>query len=234
MSNLSSYAVTEKWPATHPERLQLYSLPTPNGVKASIMLEEIELAYEPHRVDFGRGDQHTPEFLSVSPNNKIPAILDPNGPHGQPLALFESGAILLYLAEKSGQLVPRDPAERLKCIQWLLFQIGGIGPMFGQLGYFVKFDGKEVQDPRPRRRYIDETLRLLGVLDRQLKDKDWIMGGQYSIADIAVFPWIRGMLEFYEAGPLVDFEQFTNVRRVYDAFMARPAVQRGLDIPAPE
>ncbi|MEH6567205.1 MAG: glutathione binding-like protein [Halopseudomonas sp.] len=232
MSNLSSYAVTEKWPATHPERLQLYSLPTPNGVKASIMLEEIELAYEPHLVSFDKKDQHSAEFLSVSPNNKIPAILDPNGPHGQPLALFESGAILLYLADKSGQLIPKDPAERYHCIQWLLFQVGGIGPMFGQLGYFVKFDGKDVEDQRPRQRYIDETKRLLGALDKQLEGKDWIMGGQYSIADIAVFPWIRGMLEFYEAGPLVEFENFTQVRRVYDAFLARPAVQRGLEIPA--
>ncbi len=232
MSNLSSYAVTEKWPAQHPGQLQLYSLPTPNGVKVSIMLEEIDLSYEPHLVDFGEGDQHTPEFLSVSPNNKIPAILDPNGPHGQPLALFESGAILLYLAEKSGKLMPHDPGERYQCLQWLMFQIGGIGPMFGQLGYFVKFDGKDIEDERPRQRYIDETARLLGVLDKHLKGKDWIMGGQYSIADIAVFPWIRGMLEFYEAGPLVDFEQFTQVRRVYDAFLARPAVQRGLAIPA--
>tara|TARA_R110000764_G_scaffold162718_2_gene250016 strand:- start:160 stop:864 length:705 start_codon:yes stop_codon:yes gene_type:complete len=232
MSNLSSYAVTDKWPARLPGQLQLYSLPTPNGVKVSIMLEEIDLAYEPHLVDFGKDDQHTPEFLSVSPNNKIPAILDPNGPHGQPLALFESGAILVYLAEKSGQLMPHDPAERYQCLQWLMFQIGGIGPMFGQLGYFVKFAGKEIEDERPRQRYIDESVRLLKVLDKHLKDREWIMGGQYSIADIAVFPWIRGLVGFYEAGPLVDFERFTHVRRVLDKFLARPAVQRGLEIPA--
>jgi GSH-dependent disulfide-bond oxidoreductase len=188
MNDLSAFPITRKWPARHPDRLQLYSLPTPNGVKVSIMLEEIGLAYEPHLVSFDTNDQTTPEFLSLNPNNKIPAILDPQGPSGRPLALFESGAILLYLAEKGGQLMPQDAAGRYQTIQWLMFQMGGIGPMFGQLGFFNKFAGKAYEDKRPRDRYVAESKRLLGVLDRQLRDRAWIMGDEFSIADVAVFP----------------------------------------------
>ncbi len=232
MSDLSAFAITRKWPAQHPERLQLYSLPTPNGVKVSIMLEETGLAYEPHLVSFDSNDQFSPEFLSLNPNNKIPAILDPNGPGGEPLALFESGAILLYLAEKTGQLLDQDPARRYQTLQWLMFQMGGIGPMFGQLGFFHKFAGRDYADKRPRDRYVAESARLLGVLDQHLQDRDWMMGQDYSIADIALFPWIRNLVGFYEAGDLVQFERFANVRRVLDAFLARPAVQRGLSIPA--
>ena len=232
MSDLSAFAITRKWPAQHPERLQLYSLPTPNGVKVSIMLEETGLAYEPHLVSFDSNDQFSPEFLSLNPNNKIPAILDPNGPGGEPLALFESGAILLYLAEKTGQLLDQDPARRYQTLQWLMFQMGGIGPMFGQLGFFHKFAGRDYADKRPRDRYVYESARLLGVLDQHLQDRDWMMGQDYSIADIALFPWIRNLVGFYEAGELVQFERFANVRRVLDAFLARPAVQRGLSIPA--
>ncbi len=232
MSDLSAFAITRKWPAQHPERLQLYSLPTPNGVKVSIMLEETGLAYEPHLVSFDSNDQFSPEFLSLNPNNKIPAILDPNGPDGEALALFESGAILLYLAEKTGQLLAQAPARRYQTLQWLMFQMGGIGPMFGQLGFFHKFAGRDYADKRPRDRYVAESARLLGVLDQRLQDRDWMMGKDYSIADIALFPWVRNLVGFYEAGELVQFERFANVRRVLDAFLARPAVQRGLSIPA--
>lgn len=232
MTAPSDFLVTRKWPAQHPERLQLYSLPTPNGVKVSIMLEEIGLPYEAHKVSFDTQDQFTPAFLSVSPNNKIPAILDPDGPNGQPLALFESGAILIYLAEKSGQLLPRDAAARYQALQWLMFQMGGIGPMFGQLGFFHKFAGKDIEDKRPRDRYVAESNRLLGVLDRQLEGREWVLGDDYSIADIAIFPWVRNLVSFYEAGELVGFDAFQNVRRTLDAFLARPAVERGLKVPS--
>ena len=231
MTSLAAFPITKKWPAQHPDRLQLYSLPTPNGVKVSIMLEETGLPYEVHLVDFNSNDQMTPEFLSLSPNNKIPAILDPDGPGGKPLALFESGAILVYLGEKTGQLLPKDAARRYETLQWVMFQMGGIGPMFGQVGFFVKFAGKDFEDKRPRDRYVNEAKRLLGVLDKHLEGRQWIMGDEYTIADIASFPWIRNLVGFYGAGELVGFDQFTNVKRVLDAFVARPAVQRGLAIP---
>lgn len=229
--DLQSFPITHKWPAAHPDRLQLYSLPTPNGVKVSIALEETGLPYEVHLVDFGKNDQTSPEFLSLNPNNKIPAIIDPNGPGGKPLALFESGAILIYLADKTGQLLPKDPAERYQAIQWLMFQMGGIGPMFGQLGFFNKFAGKEYEDKRPRDRYVAESRRLLGVLDQRLQGRDWLMGDDYTIADIATFPWVRNLVGFYEAGDLVGFADFANVKRALDAFVERPAVARGLNIP---
>lgn len=232
MSTLADFAITQKWPARFPEHLQLYSLPTPNGVKVSIMLEEIGLPYEVHRVDFSKQDQLSPEFLSLNPNNKIPAILDPNGPHDQPLALFESGAILLYLAEKSGQLLSQDPAERYQTLQWLMFQMGGIGPMFGQLGFFHAFAGKDYADKRPRDRYVAECRRLLGVLNQRLEQNPWLAGEHYSIADIAVFPWVKTLVQFYQAADLVGFSDFTHVQRALDQFLARPAVIRGLQIPA--
>ena len=231
MPDLSSFAITQKWPAQQPDRIQLYSLPTPNGVKISIMLEETGLPYEPHVVSFDRREQMSPEFLSLSPNNKIPAILDPHGPDGQPLGLFESGAILVYLATKSGQLMPVDAAGRWHTLEWLMFQMGGIGPMFGQVGFFHKFAGKDFEDKRPRDRYVAESKRLLGVLDKHLKGRAWIMGDEYTIADIACFPWIRNLVGFYEAGDLVGFSDFPEVQRVLNAFVARPAVARGLEIP---
>jgi GST-like protein len=231
MSDLSAFAITRKWPARHPDRLQLYSLPTPNGVKVSIALEETGLPYEVHRVAFDTNDQLSPEFLSLNPNNKIPAILDPDGPGGKPLALFESGAILVYLAAKTGQLMPTDEAARYETLQWLMFQMGGIGPMFGQLGFFHKFAGKDYEDKRPRDRYVAESRRLLQVLDGRLAGRQWIMGNDYSIADIAVFPWVRNLAGFYGAGEIVGFDDFREVRRVLDAFAARPAVQRGVAIP---
>lgn len=231
MADLSAYPITQKWPAKYPNRIQLYSLPTPNGVKASIMLEETGLAYEPHLVNFETNDQTSPEFLSLNPNNKIPAILDPNGPDGKPLALFESGAILIYLAEKSGQFMMQDAAERYETIQWLMFQIGGIGPMFGQLGFFNKFAGKEYEDKRPRDRYVAESRRLLDVLNRRLANRSWVMGDTYTIADIAIFPWVRNLIGFYEAADLVGIADFPHIIRALNAFVARPAVIKGLAIP---
>jgi GSH-dependent disulfide-bond oxidoreductase len=231
MNDLSAFPVTRKWPARHPDRLQLYSLPTPNGVKVSIMLEETGLPYEPHRVSFDTNDQMSQEFLSINPNNKIPAILDPDGPGGEPLPLFESGAILIYLAEKTRQLMPQDPAGRYQTIQWLMFQMGGIGPMFGQVGFFNKFAGKEYSDKRPRDRYVAESKRLLGVLNRQLTGRSWLMGDAFTIADVATFPWVNNLIGFYEAGDLVGITDYPEVMRAVRAFLARPAVIRGLQVP---
>ena len=230
-NRLDAFPVTKKWPAQHPDRIQLYSLPTPNGMKVSIMLEETRLPYEPHLVDFGKNDQTSPEFLSLNPNNKIPAMIDPNGPGGKPLALWESGAMLVYLAAKSGKFMPKDEAGKYEALQWLMFQMGGIGPMFGQLGFFHKFAGKDYEDKRPRDRYVAESRRLLGVLEQRLEGRDWIMGKQYTIADIATFGWVRNLVGFYDAGELVGFSDFPRVKRVLDAFVARPAVARGLLIP---
>jgi GSH-dependent disulfide-bond oxidoreductase len=231
MTDLSAFPITKKWPAQHPERIQLYSLPTPNGVKVSIMLEETGLPYEPHLVRFDSNDQLSPEFVSLNPNNKIPAILDPNGPGGQPLPLFESGAILLYLAEKAQRFLPQDAAGRYETIQWLMFQMGGVGPMFGQVGFFHKFAGKEFEDKRPRDRYVGEAKRLLGVLDRHLTGRSWMLGETYTIADIATFPWVNVLNTFYGAGDLVGSGDFRQVNRVLEVFLARPAVVRGLNIP---
>lgn len=230
MNLFADFPVTRRWPPKYPDRLQLYTLGTPNGVKVSIALEEIGLPYEAHRVSFADNDQFTPEFLSLNPNNKIPAILDPDGPGGAPLPLWESGAILLYLADKTGKLIARDPADRWQAVQWLIFQMSGLGPMFGQVGYFHHFAGKEIEDKRPLDRYVAESKRILGVLDRQLSDRDWIVGA-YSIADIAVFPWIWNIIENYKAGDFLDIRSFANVMRAHAAFMARPAVERGLKIP---
>lgn len=229
---LSDFPITQKWPAKHPERLQLYSLATPNGVKVSIMLEEIGLPYEAHLVSFETQDQLSPAFLSLNPNNKIPVILDPNGPDGQPMALAESGAILLYLAEKTGQLLPKNPAQRYECIQWLMFQMGGIGPMFGQVGFFYKYAGKDYADKRPLERYVAESKRLLRVLNQHLAGRQWIMGEDYTIADIAIFGWVRTMVGWYDAAELVGFSDFPEVNRVLTAFVARPAVVKGLTVPA--
>jgi GSH-dependent disulfide-bond oxidoreductase len=231
MSDLSAFPITRRWPAKHPELLQLYSLPTPNGVKVSIMLEEIGLPYEVHLVDFGKDDQKTPEFLSLNPNGKIPAILDPNGPGGRPLPLFESGAILQYLAEKTGKLLPDDAARRYQTIQWVHFQMGGIGPMFGQVGFFHKFAGKDVEDKRPLERYGGESRRLLGVMETRLAGRQWFMDDEYTIADVSMLGWVRNLIGFYGAGDLVEFSTFKSVAAWLERGLARPAVQRGLDIP---
>jgi GST-like protein len=231
MTSLSSFPITRRWPAQHPDRLQLYSLPTPNGVKVSIMLEEIALPYEVHLVNFDKDDQKTPEFLSLNPNGKIPAIIDPNGPGGKPLPLFESGAILQYLAEKTGKLIPADATQRWQTIQWLHFQMGGVGPMFGQVGFFNKFAGKDYEDKRPLQRYVGESKRLLGVMDRHLDGRQWFMDDDYTIADISMLGWVRNLIGFYEAREVVQFDQFRNVGAWLERGLARPAVQRGVNIP---
>jgi GST-like protein len=231
MNDLSAFPITAKWPASHPDRIQLYSLNTPNGVKASIMLEETGLPYEAHLVRFDANDQKSAEFRSLNPYGKIPAIIDPNGPGGKPLPLFESGAILVYLADKSGQFLARASAARYETLQWLMFQMAGIGPMFGQVGFFHKFAGREYDDKRPRDRYVAESKRLLEVLDTRLTERSWIMGDTYTIADIATFPWVRNLVGFYGAGELVGFPAYRNVSRALNAFLTRPAVIRGLEIP---
>jgi GSH-dependent disulfide-bond oxidoreductase len=231
MPDLSTFFITRKWPAQHPDRLQLYSLPTPNGVKVSIMLEEVGLPYEAHLVRFESDEQLSPEFRSLNPYGKIPAILDPDGPDGRPLPLFESGAILIYLAEKCGRLLPGSRAARYETLQWLMFQVGGLGPMFGQLGFFHKFAGREFEDKRPRDRYVTESRRVLTVLNQRLAERTWVMGEEYTIADIAILPWVRNLVGFYQAGELVGFSEFTHVQRALDAFVARPAVIKGLQVP---
>ena len=232
MTLLSQFPIMAKWPAIHPERIQLYSFPTPNGVKISIALEEMGLAYEAHTVNIMKSETWGAEFLTLNPNGKIPAIVDPRGPAGTPLALFESGAILLYLAEKSGRLLPTDPARRYETIQWLFFQNAAVGPTFGQLGYFHRFGGKEIADPRPLQRYSTESKRLLAVLDDRLATRTWIMGDEYTIADIALFGWVRILITMYAARELLDFDSLKHVPDWLERGLARPAVQRGLAIPA--
>ncbi|MET0256788.1 MAG: glutathione S-transferase N-terminal domain-containing protein [Luteibacter sp.] len=232
MADLTDFPIASHWPAKHPERIQLYSLPTPNGVKVSIMLEELGLPYEPHLVDIGKNESKLPAFESLNPNGKIPAIVDPDGPGGKPIGLFESGAILLYLAEKTGRFLPQDAGKRWETIQWLFFQMAGIGPMFGQVGFFHKFAGREYEDKRPLERYVAEAQRLLGVLDRQLDGKAWIVGDEYTIADIATLGWVNNLVTFYGARELVGFDRFPHVIAWLERGMSRPAVERGLKIPA--
>jgi GST-like protein len=231
MVDLSAFPIAIRWPAQHPDRIQLYSTPTPNGVKVSILLEELGLPYEPHFIDIGKNETWTPEFLSLNPNGKIPAIIDPDGPGGKPLALFESGAILLYLAEKTGRFLPSDPAVRYETIQWVFFQMAAVGPMFGQLGFFHKFAGREIEDKRPLERYRNESKRLLGVLETRLEGRSWIMGDDYTIADVSLLGWVRNLIGFYGAGELVEFDSLTHVPAWLERGLARPAVQRGLDSP---
>jgi GST-like protein len=232
MTDLSAFPITTRWKPKHPERMQLYSLPTPNGVKVSIALEEVELPYEPHFVDIGKNESWTPEFLSLNPNGKIPAIIDPDGPGGKPIGLFESGAILFYLAEKTGRILPADPARRYETIEWVFFQMASIGPMFGQLGFFYKFAGREIADKRPLTRYVDESRRLLGVMEARLKGRKWFMDDEYTIADIAHVGWVRNLIGFYEARDLVGFDDFPGVDAWLNRTLERPAVKRGLTIPA--
>jgi GST-like protein len=231
MPDPDMFPIARRWPAEHPDRLQLYSFPTPNGVKAAIMLEEVGLPYEPHLVNIMQNETKTPEFLSLNPNGKIPAIIDPDGPGGKPLALFESGAILMYLADKTGQLIPADAAGRYHAMQWVFFQVGAIGPFFGQVGFFYKFAGKEIEDKRPLQRFVDESKRLLGVMEAQLDGREWIMGDHYTIADISMIGWVRGLVDFYGAGEIVGFDQLKHVPAWLKRCLDRPAVQRGLNIP---
>ncbi len=229
MTDLADFPITRRWPPKNPAHIQYYGWTTPNGQKVSIALEELALPYDAHPVRLGEDDQHSPAFLSLNPNNKIPAIIDPDGPGGRPLALFESGAILVYLAEKTGRLLPADPAARYDVLQWLMWQMGGLGPMFGQLGWF-RGAGKEIEDRRPVQRYEKESARLLRVLDQQLADRSWICG-DYSIADIATAPWLRTMRDFYKAGDVVGWDSLENVPAYLDRFLARDAVRRGLRQP---
>jgi GST-like protein len=231
MADLSAFPITTRWPAQHPDRILLYSLPTPNGVKVSIMLEETGLPYEPHAINIMQNETFSPEYLTLNPNGKIPAIIDPDGPGGKPLGLFESGAILIYLAQKTGKFLSADPATRYQTIAWVMWQMGGLGPMFGQLGFFHKFAGKDYEDKRPRDRYLNESKRLLGVLETQLEGRDWIVD-DYSIADIATLGWVRNLVGFYEAREITDFDSLKNVPAWLDRGLARPAVERGLTIPA--
>lgn len=232
MTDLSDFPVVKRWPAQHPDRIQLYSFPTPNGVKVSIALEELDLPYEAHTVDITKNETWGPEFLALNPNGKIPSIIDPNGPGGKPLELFESGAILTYLAEKTGKLLPVNPALRYQTLQWTFFQVGHIGPMFGQFGYFFAHAGKEIEDKRPMHRYRDETKRLLGVLEQRLEGRQWLMGDDYTIADIAIFPWVRGLTVFYKAGDELGIGSLRNVQDWVARAEERPASQKGLNIPA--
>lgn len=231
MSDLSSFPIAQRWPASHPDRLQLYAAPTPNGVKVSIMLEEIGLAYEPHFIDISKNESKDPAFLSLNPNGRIPAIIDPHGPDGQPIEMWESGAILVYLAEKAGQLIPAASGPRYEALTWVFFQMSAIGPIFGQLGFFLRFGGKDYEDRRPQQRFVDESKRLLGVLDHQLAGQDWIIG-TYSIADVSALGWVNALLSFYDASDIVGFDDFPNVKAWLERGLARPAVQRGLLIPA--
>lgn len=232
MQALSSFAVTSRWPAQYPDRIQLYSVPTPNGVKVSIALEELGLPYEPHLIPMGEEGTRTAEFQALSPNGKIPAIIDPHGPNDEPIGLFESGAILIYLAEKAGKLIPTDPAQRWEAIQWIFFQMASIGPMFGQVGFFHHFGGKAWEDKRPLERYVAESKRLLGVMEKRLDQRLWIMGDDFGIADISMLGWVRNLVGMYDAGGLVDYPAFTNVQAWLERGLARPAVQRGLNSPA--
>jgi GST-like protein len=233
MADLSAFPITKRWPASNPDVIQLYSLPTPNGVKISIALEEAGLAYEPHLISFNTNDQKSPEFLSLNPNGRIPAIIDPNGPDGRPIGLFESGAILVYLAEKTGKLIPADARGRYETLCWVMFQMGGVGPMFGQFGHFFKFAADKVaNNAYPMERYRDETKRLLGVLEERLEGRQWLMGDDYTIADIATFPWVRGVDVFYGGRDVLGLANFPRVMDWVARAAARPASEKGLHIPA--
>lgn len=231
MADLSAFPVTKKWPPTHPDRIQLYSLATPNGQKVSIALEELELPYEVHKIDILTGVQHTPEFRSLNPNAKIPSLIDPDGPGGRPLALFESGAILTYLSDKTGKLIPTDAAQRYECLAWVFFQVGSVGPMFGQFGYFHRYGGKAIEDPRPKERYVNETKRLLGVLEERITGRTFIMGDQYTIADLAIFPWVRTLDGFYDGREVLGLGDFPRTYEWVARCAERPASVRGLEIP---
>ncbi len=233
MADLSAFPITTKWPAKNPDIIQLYSLPTPNGQKVSIALEELGLAYEGHRIDISTNVQKSPEFLSLNPNGRIPALIDPNGPDGQPIGLFESGAILVYLAEKTGKLMPADARGRYETLAWVMFQMGGVGPMMGQFGHFFKYAADKVaNNSYPMERYRDESKRLLGILEERLTGREWLMGDQYTIADIATFPWVEGARRFYGAADVLGYDQLPNVTAWVERALARPGTQRGLEAPA--
>ena len=203
--------------------IDLYTWTTPNGRKVSIMLEELQLPYRVHPVNIGQGDQFKPEYLKINPNGKIPSIVDPEGPDGKPIALMESGAILIYLAGKTGKLLPAAVRDRYVALQWLMFQMGGVGPIFGQVHHFLR--AAKEQLPYAIERYTRETRRLYGVLEERLKGRDYLAGG-YSVADIATYPWVA-RYEWHRT----DLNDFPHVKRWFDAISARPAVQRGMNVP---
>lgn len=211
------------------DKIQLYSLATPNGQKVSIALEEMGLDYDAHTINILEGDQFTDHFIKINPNSKIPAIVDPNGPNGEPLAIMESGAILMYLAEKSGKFLADDPRLRSQTLQWLFFQVGGVGPMFGQFGHFYKYAQDKCDHPYPTERYSKETQRLLGVLDKQLEDRDFLVG-DLSIADFATAPWVKALDQFYKASDHLGLNDFSNVQAWLQRFLQRPLVQKGLNV----
>jgi GSH-dependent disulfide-bond oxidoreductase len=231
MTDLSNFPITKKWLPKNSNLIQLYGLPTPNGVKVSIMLEECGLEYEPHYVNIGNNESWCEEYLSLNPNGKIPAIIDPNGPDGAPFALFESGAILYYLAQKTGKFLPHSESAKFETLQWVFFQMAAIGPMFGQVGFFKIYGGKDFEDKRPLMRYVNEAKRLLGVIENRLSGRDWIMGSEYTIADIAIFPWIRNLINHYQAGDLVGISEFPNICCTLEKFIARDAVIEGYKRP---
>jgi GST-like protein len=210
-------------------KIQLFSLNTPNGIKVAVGLEELQIPYEAHVVHIGKGEQFTDAYKSISPNSKIPAIVDFDGPGGKPFSLMESGAILIYLAERAGRLLPTDPAQRFKCLQWLFFQVGHIGPMFGQFGHFFKYARDKCDHPYPLERYTNEAKRLLGVLDHELSDKDYLIG-EYTIADIATVPWVNGLSAGYGAGDVLPLSDFPNVKAWVERIVQRPAYQIGKDV----
>lgn len=223
-SDLASHPISGKWPASHPDRLQLYSLPTPNGIKVSLMLEETGLPYEPHAVRFDSNDQLTPEFIALNPNNKIPAIIDPDGPGGKPLALFESGAILIYLAEKTGRFLSTEPRARKTVIEWVMWQMGGLGPMLGQNGHFLLYAPEKI--PYAMDRYRREAERLYGVLDGQLgRTGAFVAGDEFTIADMACFPWT---VTHKAQGFTLD--DYPNIKRWFAEVRARPGVVRGMAV----
>jgi GST-like protein len=210
--------------------LQLYSLATPNGQKAAIALEEMGLSYEAHTINIFEGDQFKPEFIKINPNSKIPALVDPEGDRGQPLTIMESGAILIYLAEKSGMFLSQDSVLRNKTLQWLFFQVGHIGPMFGQFGHFYKYAKENCDHPYPTERYTKESKRLLSILDSQLEGQNYLVSDEMSIADIATAPWVHCLDHFYKASDQLDLKSFTNVNQWLNRFLNRPLVQTGMKV----
>ena len=222
----SSTWFPERWPAQDPDVIQLYSLATPNGQKVSIALEETGLAYEPHLINIMKDDQFDPDYLKLSPNGKIPAILDPHGPEDEPTMMMESVAILIYLADKSGQLLPQNYRSRMEHLQWLFFQSAHIGPMFGQFGHFHLFARDKTSDDYARERYGAETRRLLKVLDDRLADRDYIMDN-YSMVDIAIAPWVACLGDFYKAGKELELESYRQVNDWLDRVTTRPAYKKG-------
>lgn len=219
---MSQPPIFRRWPPRNKELIQLYSMNTPNGIKVALALEEMRIPYEAHTVDIGEGDQHTPEFLWINPNGKIPALYDPDGPDGRPISLMESAAILIYLAEKTGEYIPLDPDGKSACLQWLFFQVGHIGPMFGQFGHFYVYARDECDHPYPVKHYGDETRRLLGVLERHLAGRDYMLGSSFSIADMAICPWVDCLEGFYHAGKHLKLTEFPAVGDWLERCTQRP------------